>query len=180
MTSFRSEAARLLALIEDVIDLSRMDEGESFPTEETDLHELAEEVASQLAPEAGRRGITLIVSGGAAKLCGVRRLLWEIVWNLADNAVKYGREGGKAEIYTAEREDDILLRVRDDGPGIAPEHQGRVFERFYRVDKSHSKATGGTGLGLSIVKHAAQYHKGRISLESDERGTEISVSFPKK
>ena len=176
----RSEAARLLALIEDVIDLSRMDEGESFPTEETDLHELAEEVASQLAPEAGRRGITLSVSGGAAKLCGVRRLLWEIVWNLADNAVKYGREGGKAEIYTAEREDDILLRVRDDGPGIAPEHQGRVFERFYRVDKSHSKATGGTGLGLSIVKHAAQYHKGRISLESDERGTEISVSFPKK
>ena len=110
----------------------------------------------------------------------MRRLLWEIVWNLADNAVKYGREGGKAEIYTAEREDDILLRVRDDGPGIAPEHQSRVFERFYRVDKSHSKATGGTGLGLSIVKHAAQYHKGRISLESSEQGTEISVSFPKK
>lgn len=175
----RSESARLLALIEDVIDLSRMDEGESFPTEETDLHELAQEVAAQLAPEAEKRGIALRVEGGEAKLMGVRRLLWEIVWNLADNAVKYGRDGGCAVITTETREDTLRLRVRDDGPGIPPEHQPRVFERFYRVDKSHSKATGGTGLGLSIVKHAAQYHKGRISLWSDKDGTEITIDFPK-
>lgn len=175
----RSESARLLALIEDVIDLSRMDEGESFPTEETDLHELAQEVAAQLAPEAEKRGIALRVEGGEAKLMGVRRLLWEIVWNLADNAVKYGRDGGCTVITTETREDTLRLRVRDDGPGIPPEHQPRVFERFYRVDKSHSKATGGTGLGLSIVKHAAQYHKGRISLWSDKDGTEITIDFPK-
>ena len=110
---------------------------------------------------------------------GVRRLLWERVWNLADNAVKYGRDGGCAVITTETREDTLRLRVRDDGPGIPPEHQPRVFERFYRVDKSHSKATGGTGLGLSIVKHAAQYHKGRISLWSDKDGTEITIDFPK-
>ncbi len=174
----RSEASRLLALIEDVIDLSRMDEGESFPVEETDLHELAEEVAAQLEPEAKKREIELRTEGGPAKLCGVRRLLWEIIWNLADNAVKYGKERGHVVISTEAKGGSVKLRVRDDGPGIPPEHQPRVFERFYRVDKSHSKATGGTGLGLSIVKHAAQYHKGSISLWSDNSGTEITVEFP--
>ena len=174
----RSEAARLLALIEDVIGLSRLDEGEDFPAEETDLHELALDVASQLAPAAQARGTEIRVEGGPAAMTGVRRLLWEIIWNLADNAVKYGRDGGHVLITTEAREGSVLLKVRDDGPGIPPEHQGRVFERFYRVDKSHSRETGGTGLGLSIVKHAAQYHKGGIRLWSDTKGTEVTVEFP--
>lgn len=177
----RTEASRLLALIEDVIDLSRMDEGESFPTEQVDLHELAADVAAQLAPEAEKRQMSLSVEGGAAVMTGVRRLLWEIVWNLADNAIKYGRDGGGTVIYTEQLPDGgARLRVKDNGVGIAPEHQTRVFERFYRVDKSHSRATGGTGLGLSIVKHAAQYHHGQIGLESSEKGTEITVTFPKE
>ena len=177
----RTEASRLLALIEDVIDLSRMDEGESFPTEQVDLHELAADVAAQLAPEAEKRQMSLVVEGGAAVMTGVRRLLWEIVWNLADNAIKYGRDGGGTVIYTEQLPDGgARLRVKDNGVGIAPEHQTRVFERFYRVDKSHSRATGGTGLGLSIVKHAAQYHHGQIGLESSEKGTEITVTFPKE
>ena len=177
----RTEASRLLALIEDVIDLSRMDEGESFPTEQVDLHELAADVAAQLAPEAEKRQMSLSVEGGAAVMTGVRRLLWEIVWNLADNAIKYGRDGGSTVIYTEQLPDGgARLRVKDNGVGIAPEHQTRVFERFYRVDKSHSRATGGTGLGLSIVKHAAQYHHGQIGLESSEKGTEITVTFPKE
>ena len=174
----RSEASRLLALIEDVIGLSRLDEGEDFPTEETDLHELACEVAAQLGPEAQKRGISLEVEGGPAKLTGVRRLLWEVVWNLADNAVKYGSEGGHVLITTDSAQGRARLKVKDDGPGIPPEHQPRVFERFYRVDKSHSRQTGGTGLGLSIVKHAVQYHGGGISLYSDGGGTEITVELP--
>lgn len=177
----RTEASRLLALIEDVIDLSRMDEGESFPTEQVDLHEVAVEIAAQLEPAAEKRGISLSVEGGPAVMTGVRRLLWEIVWNLADNAIKYGRDGGEATIYTEQLPDGgTRLRVKDNGVGIAPEHQTRVFERFYRVDKSHSRATGGTGLGLSIVKHAAQYHHGQIGLESSDKGTEITVTFPKE
>ena len=177
----RTEASRLLALIEDVIALSRMDEGESFPTEQVDLHEVAVEIAAQLEPAAEKRGISLSVEGGPAVMTGVRRLLWEIVWNLADNAIKYGRDGGEATIYTEQLPDGgTRLRVKDNGVGIAPEHQTRVFERFYRVDKSHSRATGGTGLGLSIVKHAAQYHHGQIGLESSDKGTEITVTFPKE
>ena len=177
----RTEASRLLALIEDVIDLSRMDEGESFPTEQVDLHEVAVEIAAQLEPAAEKRGISLSVEGGPAVMTGVRRLLWEIVWNLADNAIKYGRDGGEATIYTEQLPDGgTRLRVKDNGVGIAPEHQTRVFERVYRVDKSHSRATGGTGLGLSIVKHAAQYHHGQIGLESSDKGTEITVTFPKE
>ena len=176
----RTEASRLLALIEDVIDLSRMDEGESFPTEQVGLHEVAVEIAAQLEPAAEKRGISLSVEGGPAVMTGVRRLLWEIVWNLADNAIKYGRDGGEATIYTEQLPDGgTRLRVKDNGVGIAPEHQTCVFERFYRVDKSHSRATGGTGLGLSIVKHAAQYHHGQIGLESSDKGTEITVAFPK-
>ena len=174
----RSEAARLLALIEDVIGLSRLDEGENFPTEEVDLHELAVEVAAQLEPSAKKRGTEIKVEGGPAKMTGVHRLLWEVVWNLADNAVKYGRDNGHVVVTTEARDGTARLKVRDDGPGIPPEHQPRVFERFYRVDKSHSKETGGTGLGLSIVKHAVQYHKGRISLYSDPKGTEITIEFP--
>ena len=177
----RSEAGRLVALVDDVIDLSRMDEGESFPRQQTDLLQLARDVAGDLAPAAEKRGIAVNVSGAGGTVNGVRQLLWEIVWNLCDNAVKYGREGGKAEVNVSPTAGDVAISVADDGIGIPAEHRARVFERFYRVDKSHSRATGGTGLGLSIVKHAAQYHNADISLESEEgRGTKITVTFPRE
>ena len=177
----RSEAGRLVALVDDVIDLSRMDEGESFPRQQTDLLQLARDVAGDLAPAAEKRGIAVNVSGAGGTVNGVRQLLWEIVWNLCDNAVKYGRDGGRVEVNVSPTAGGVALSVADDGIGIPAEHRARVFERFYRVDKSHSRATGGTGLGLSIVKHAAQYHNADISLESEEgRGTKITVTFPRE
>ena len=177
----RSEAGRLVALVDDVIDLSRMDEGESFPRQQTDLLQLARDVAGDLAPAAEKRGIAVNVSGAGGTVNGVRQLLWEIVWNLCDNAVKYGRDGGHVEVNVSPTAEGVALSVADDGIGIPAEHRARVFERFYRVDKSHSRATGGTGLGLSIVKHAAQYHNADISLESEEgRGTKITVTFPRE
>ena len=177
----RSEAGRLVALVDDVIDLSRMDEGESFPRQQTDLLQLARDVAGDLAPAAEKRGIAVNVSGAGGTVNGVRQLLWEIVWNLCDNAVKYGRDGGRVEVNVSPTAGGVVLSVADDGIGIPAEHRARVFERFYRVDKSHSRATGGTGLGLSIVKHAAQYHNADISLESEEgRGTKITVTFPRE
>ena len=176
----RSEAARLGQLVQDVIDLSRLDEGEEFPREDADLMAMAREVAASLADEAERRKVALTVSGEGGTVRGVRRLLWEIIWNLAENAVKYSRpEGGRADIGVSTLPDGrVRLTVSDDGVGIPPEAQSRVFERFYRVDKSHSRETGGTGLGLSIVKHAAQYHGADVELESEPgRGTTISVTF---
>lgn len=176
----RSEAARLVELVQDVINLSRLDEGEEFPREDTDMYALAKEVAANVADEAERRGVSLTVTGGQGTVNGVRRLLWEIVWNLAENAVKYSKpEGGHANIDVSRLENGhVRVTVSDDGLGIPREAQERVFERFYRVDKSHSRETGGTGLGLSIVKHAAQYHNADISLESEPgRGTSISVTF---
>ena len=179
----RSEAARLVQLVQDVIDLSRLDEGEEFPREDADLMAMAREVAASLADEAERRKVALTVSGEGGTVRGVRRLLWEIIWNLAENAVKYSRpEGGRADIGVSTLPDGrVRLTVSDDGVGIPPEAQSRVFERFYRVDKSHSRETGGTGLGLSIVKHAAQYHGADVELESEPgRGTTISVTFQKR
>ena len=179
----RSEAARLVQLVQDVIDLSRLDEGEEFPREDADLMAMAREVAASLADEAERRKVALTVSGEGGTVRGVRRLLWEIIWNLAENAVKYSRpEGGRADISVNTLPDGrVRLTVSDDGVGIPPEAQSRVFERFYRVDKSHSRETGGTGLGLSIVKHAAQYHGADVELESEPgRGTTISVTFQKR
>ena len=179
----RSEAARLVQLVQDVIDLSRLDEGEEFPREDADLRARAREVAASLADEAERRKVALTVSGEGGTVRGVRRLLWEIIWNLAENAVKYSRpEGGRADIGVSTLPDGrVRLTVSDDGVGIPPEAQSRVFERFYRVDKSHSRETGGTGLGLSIVKHAAQYHGAEVELESEPgRGTTISVTFQKR
>ena len=164
----------------DVINLSRLDEGEEFPREDTDMYALAKEVAANVADEAERRGVSLTVTGGQGTVNGVRRLLWEIVWNLAENAVKYSKpEGGHANIDVSRLENGhVRVTVSDDGLGIPREAQERVFERFYRVDKSHSKASGGTGLGLSIVKHAVQYHHGVIELKSEPgRGTSISVTF---
>lgn len=180
LSRIRSEAARLVELVQDVINLSRLDEGEEFPREDTDMAALTGEVAANVADEAARRGVEVTVTGSGGVVNGVRRLLWEIVWNLAENAVKYSKpEGGRANIDVATTEDGhVRVTVSDNGVGIPKESQERVFERFYRVDKSHSRATGGTGLGLSIVKHAAQYHGAAVSLESEPGvGTTITVTF---
>lgn len=175
----RKEATRLVALIEDIIRLSQLDEGNELPCEEFDLMDIAEEVEQNLESAAGARDITLSLSGRNAIMYGVRRLMYEIVYNLCDNAIKYNLPGGKVEIMVDRKDEEAVLCVKDNGIGIAPEHQDRVFERFYRVDKSHSKSSGGTGLGLSIVKHAVQYHHGKLELKSEiGKGTEITVHFP--
>ena len=174
-----AEAARLVTLIDDIIRLSQLDEGDAMPTEPVDLLAVSQEAAENLHDAAAARDVTLSVTGQPAVIPGVRRLIYEIVYNLCDNAIKYNVDGGRVDIAVASGTDGSSITVADTGIGIAPEHQGRVFERFYRVDKSHSKASGGTGLGLSIVKHAVQYHHGRIELESTPgAGTTIRVVFP--
>ena len=177
----RAESSRLVALIEDIIRLSQLDEAVPIPREPVELREVAEDVAASLQDSAAAKGVSLTVTGEAAELQGVPGLVREMVFNLCDNAIKYNVPGGTVEVSVARREGGALLTVRDTGIGIPPKYQGRVFERFFRVDKSRSKASGGTGLGLSIVKHGAQYHGAKISLRSQpDRGTEISVLFPAK
>lgn len=175
----RTEAARLVTLIEDIIRLSQLDEGGELPFEPVDLKKLAEETAASLANAAEEKKVTLHVHGDELQITTVRRLASEIVYNLCDNAVKYNREGGNVDISVEKAQNGARITVQDTGIGIPPEHQSRVFERFYRVDKSHSRQSGGTGLGLSIVKHAVQYLGGRIELESQlGKGTTIQVYFP--
>ena len=174
-----AEAARLVTLIDDIIRLSQLDEGDAMPTEPVDLLAVSQEAAENLHDAAAARNVTVSVTGQPAVLPGVRRLIYEIAYNLCDNAIKYNRDGGRVDVTVAADAGGSSITVADTGIGIAPEHQARVFERFYRVDKSHSKASGGTGLGLSIVKHAVQYHHGRIELESTPgTGTTIRVVFP--
>ena len=176
----RAEAQRLVTLIGDIIRLSELDEGGELPAETVDLLPLAQEAAESLRAAAEQKGVTVAVSGESVRVTGVQRLLYEILYNLCDNAVKYNVEGGRVEVCVAAEGDTARVTVRDTGIGIPPEHQGRVFERFYRVDKSHSKASGGTGLGLSIVKHAVAYHHGTVELHSEVgRGTEITVRLPR-
>lgn len=175
----RKEATRLVALIEDIIRLSQLDEGNEMPNEDVDLLELAWEVSGNLQPSAQEKNISMTISGNHVLLYGVRRLLYEIIYNLCDNAIKYNVSDGNVAMRVETDEFHAKVIIRDTGIGIAPEHQARVFERFYRVDKSHSKSSGGTGLGLSIVKHAVQYHHGTIEMKSEEKkGTEIILTFP--
>lgn len=170
----RKEAARLVNLIEDIIRLSQLDEGVYLPVEEVDMLQLSEDVKGILDDIAAEKRVAITVSGEGFVLQGVRRMLHEIVYNLCDNAIKYNVPGGSVMI----RAENNRLIVIDTGIGIPAEHQSRVFERFYRVDKSHSKTSGGTGLGLSIVKHAAAYHKAEIQVESTPgKGTAITVQF---
>ena len=177
----RAESSRLVALIEDIIRLSQLDEAVPIPREPVELREVAEDVAASLQDSAAAKGVSLTVTGEEAELQGVPGLVREMVFNLCDNAIKYNVPGGTVEVSVSRREGGALLTVRDTGIGIPPKYQGRVFERFFRVDKSRSKASGGTGLGLSIVKHGAQYHGAKISLRSQpDKGTEISVLFPAK
>ena len=174
-----AEAARLVTLIDDIIRLSQLDEGDAMPTEPVDLLAVSQEAAENLQDAATARDVTVSVTGQPSVIPGVRRLIYEVVYNLCDNAIKYNRDGGRVDVTVAADAGGSSITVADTGIGIAPEHQSRVFERFYRVDKSHSKASGGTGLGLSIVKHAVQYHHGRIELESTPgTGTTIRVVFP--
>ena len=175
----RSEAQRLVTLIGDIIRLSQLDEGEPMPAEPVELLALAREAAESLQSAAAARNVTITVEGEPVELTGVRRLLYEIVFNLCDNAIKYNTDGGRVQVTVTKENETAAVTVRDTGIGIPPDQQDRVFERFYRVDKSHSKASGGTGLGLSIVKHAVQYHHGAIHLQSEVgKGTEIRVTFP--
>ena len=170
----RQEASRLVNLIEDIIRLSQLDEGVQLPAETVDLLALAAEVKTTLQPSAKEKNVTISVSGTGFSVVGVRRMLYEIIYNLCDNAIKYNIPGGSVTICA----ENNRLVVSDTGIGIPAEHKDRIFERFYRADKSHSKASGGTGLGLSIVKHAAAYHKAEISLESTPgKGTTITITF---
>ena len=176
--SIRQEAARLVTLIDDIIRLSQLDEGTEMPKEDVSLLELAREVTETLSDAAKLKGVSLEVCGDDGVISGVRRLLYEVVYNLCDNAIKYNNPGGYVKVSVSENADSVQISVSDNGIGIAPEHQDKVFERFYRVDKSHSKQSGGTGLGLSIVKHAVQYHHGKITVDSDlDKGTNISIQF---
>ena len=174
-----TESARLISLVDDIIQLSRLDElDQKMPREEVDLLALSREAADRLRERAEKRGIRITVSGDPAAVYGVRTLLEEMVYNLCENAVKYNAEHGLVTVRVKKEAAHITLTVADTGIGIPPEHQARIFERFYRVDKSHSKETGGTGLGLSIVKNAAQYHNARISLESRPgEGSKFIVVF---
>ena len=175
----RAEAQRLVTLIGDIIRLSQLDEGEVLPKERLDLLEVAQGAADDLQAEAEKKNVHLSVSGEPAELEGVRQLIYEVAYNLGDNAIKYNVDGGSVSINVSSDGKNAKLTVSDTGIGIAAEDQSRIFERFYRVDKSHSKESGGTGLGLSIVKHAVQYHGGRISMDSAPgKGTSMSVILP--
>jgi two-component system phosphate regulon sensor histidine kinase PhoR len=174
-----TESNRLLALVNDIMKLSELDEGQgrevNAPVESVDLLGIARECAAELSPVAKNRGVSISVEGTPFAVKGNARMLQELVYNLMDNAIRYNREGGSVEVRTEGR----TLRVKDTGIGIPGEHRDRVFERFYRVDKSRSKATGGTGLGLAIVKHVAENHGAKISLESEPgKGSEFRVTFP--
>ena len=174
----RKESARLLALIEDIIRLSQLDTQPEMPREQVDLLAVAEEAAADLKMAAVQKSVTLAVEGQPCVIRGVRRMLYEIVYNLCDNAVKYNVPGGHVSVRVWQEDGKTVLTVTDTGIGIPAEHQSRVFQRFYRVDKSHSRQSGGTGLGLSIVKHAVHLHDASISLDSvSGKGTTVTVIF---
>ena len=176
----QKECTRLTNLVEDIIDLSRLEEGGGDMTwEDTDLYTLCDDVLQNLEPVAKRQTVTLRLAGESLQVRGVYQVLREMIYNLCDNAIKYNRSGGSVTVTVARRAGRASVAVADTGIGIPYEDQSRVFERFYRVDKRHSRAIGGTGLGLSIVKHAAALHGAEIKLQSQpEDGTVITVLFP--
>lgn len=176
-----AEAQRMIRLVEDIIRLSNLDEGATeLAREEADLCKIAKKAVESLAPAAEKENVSVEFSGEKAELIGIPQLLSAIVYNLTDNAIKYNQSGGKVFVSVTNVPDGVLLSVKDTGIGIPKDQQERVFERFYRVDKSHSKEVGGTGLGLSIVKHSAKLHGAKITLDSEPgKGTEIAVLFPK-
>lgn len=175
------EARRLIHLVEDIIKLSKLDE-ESVELEkqEVDLFELTREIISRLSPQASQKNIRMEVTGEPVNYFGIRQILDEMIYNVCENAVKYNNENGRVSVWVGNTLNGPKITVSDTGIGIPEEHHERIFERFYRVDKSHSKERGGTGLGLSIVKHGALLHGAKVSVDSAPgRGTRIEMQFPK-
>ena len=175
------EARRLITLVEDIIKLSKLDEESvELEKEEVDLYNLAMEIVSRLSPQASQKHIRMEVTGEQVNCFGIRQILDEMVYNVCENAIKYNNEGGRVSVWVGATLDGPKISVSDTGIGIPKEHQERIFERFYRVDKSHSKERGGTGLGLSIVKHGALLHGAKVSVDSAPgKGTRIEMLFPK-
>lgn len=175
------ESNRLAQLVEDVIDLSKLDSRvPGLESEVSDLYLIAENAVESLEEFAGEKNVMMSLKGETASFKGIPQLLHSIVYNLCDNAIKYNKEGGSVDIEISDAASKVVLKVTDSGIGIPQEHIERIFERFYRVDKSHSKDVGGTGLGLSIVKHAAALHSATIDVSSIvDQGTTITITFPK-
>lgn len=174
-------AKELYSLIEDIIRLSQLDEGEELPKEPVKLLELSCDVLSKLSEYAAEKNVTVSVSGDETEVLGTKSLIYEIIYNLCDNALKYNVPGGSVKVSVSHNETYAEIDVSDTGIGISPEDRERIFERFYRVDKSHSKSSGGTGLGLSIVKHAVLYHGGKVTVESEpQKGSCFKVVLPLK
>lgn len=177
-----AEAGNMIELIQNIMELSRLDENKTLDEfEDVDLLKLAQSVTLRLKHKAQTKGVTLNVSGSRACVCGVQSILSEVLYNLVDNSIKYNKDNGKVDVKVQDGSEDVTVSVSDTGIGIGAADRERVFERFYRADKSHSKEIGGTGLGLSIVKHGVLFHKGRVELESEPGvGTTITFVLPKK
>ena len=170
----------MLLLINDIIRLSEIEEHTSEETEQINVLEIAKDVEEFLENKADKHNVTLDVSGDPAEIEGNCNYITELLLNLTDNAIKYNNDGGNVWLKVIDNKNEVIISVKDNGIGIGTEDQGRIFERFYRVDKSRSKETGGTGLGLSIVKHIVAYHHGNIDITSElNKGTEITVILPK-
>lgn len=171
------EAARLISLVEDIIKISRLDEKDARTTKElVDLYEISTEIVERLSSVAERNTVTLHLEGSSVKLIAVRAMMLDLIYNLCENGIKYNRQGGSVTISIYEEDQHPVIKVSDTGIGIPSKYQERIFERFYRIDKSHSKQTGGTGLGLSIVKHVVEYQGGYIEVHSTpEEGTAITI-----
>lgn len=180
-TSIYDEAQRLISLVNDIIKISELDEKNvQAESEDVDLYELSADIISRLKPVANKRNISFNLIGESTVVAGTEKILDEMIYNLCDNAIKYNVDNGTVDVILSESNHHIKLTVRDTGIGIPQAEQERIFERFYRVDKSHSKEIGGTGLGLSIVKHAAIYHNAEIKVKSElDKGTSITVMFNK-
>lgn len=177
-----AEAGNMIELIQNIMELSRLDENKTLDEfEDVDLLKLAQSVTLRLKHKAQTKGVTLNVSGSSACVCGVQSILSEVLYNLVDNSIKYNKDNGKVDVKVQDGSEEVTVSVSDTGIGIGAADRERVFERFYRADKSHSKEIGGTGLGLSIVKHGVLFHKGRVELESESGvGTTITFVLPKK
>lgn len=177
-----AEAGNMIELIKNIMELSRLDENKTLDEfEDVDLLKLAQSVTLRLKHKAQTKGVTLNVSGSSACVCGVQSILSEVLYNLVDNSIKYNKDNGKVDVKVQDGSEEVTVSVSDTGIGIGAADRERVFERFYRADKSHSKEIGGTGLGLSIVKHGVLFHKGRVELESEPGvGTTITFVLPKK
>ena len=173
------EASRMIALIDDIIKLSKLDEDSvEVEWQDVDLYALCEEIVERLTMSARRRDVQVELDGEPVVYYGVKQMLDEMIFNLCENAIKYNVPDGKVMLWVGNTPEGVKIIVRDTGIGIPKEHQERIFERFYRVDKSRSRETGGTGLGLAIVKHIVALHDGEISLESEDgQGTTIRVQF---